>query len=86
TNYSDPPPEIDEWIQAAERVLSLREAESDSIETDKNYQIREHIYALRTLLALSRNADPYEVIELGKQALELIDESNLWVRSILLHS
>ncbi len=86
TNFSDPPPEIEGCIQAAERGLSAQEGESDRTEGDKDHQVREHIYAIRPLLALSRSEDPHTVIELGKQALDFIDEGNSWLRSILLHS
>lgn len=86
TNYSHPPPEIDRWIQVAENALSLQNGETDKAEIDKEHKVREHIYAIRSLLALSRNEDPQAVIESGKQALNFVDETSSWLRSILLHS
>ena len=86
TNYSHPPKEIDEWIQAAEEALSMQEGEPDKAKTDKEHKVREHIYAIRPILAFSRHEDPQAVIESGKRALDFIDESNSWLRSILLHS
>lgn len=85
-NYSDPPTEIDELIHSAEQAISMQGESDEYTMIDKNHQVRQHISAIRPLLALSRNEDPQKVIELGKQALQTVDETNSWLRSILLHS
>lgn len=86
TNFSNPPPEIDEWIQKAGYTISTSKGEFDRTETNKDNKVRKHFYAIRPLLALSRGEDPNTVIELGNQALDFVDETDSWLRSFLLHS
>lgn len=76
-HYLDPPEAIDDWISHAERSFARDAKES--------LNLSGHISSIRVALKITRDHDPEGCIEIANQALEIIDEDDLWLKSIVLH-
>lgn len=84
THFSDPPATVDHWIEQAENSLASLQGLSEDQERDKHLLVTSHINAIRAVMAFFRGLDPRSVIDLARQSLDLVEESDSFFRSILL--
>ncbi|NIN67160.1 MAG: hypothetical protein GTO63_21175, partial [Anaerolineae bacterium] len=85
TNYSDPPAAVDDWVKDAERALPVGRPVSKDEDWGKDQEVTAHIQSIRASMAFFRGEDPRMVIDLARQALDLVQERDCWLQSMLCH-
>lgn len=84
-NYTDPPPAVVEWVNEAERALSVKKREAVDLVSNKDQRVSAHILTLRAAVELFRGEDPHQVIKLLKHAQNKMEENDSWLQSMLAH-